>query len=74
MLVEIRRTPIGDGNGIQAPHEYAEISRNKKNPDRGRKHVYRNTNRTFKICVEIRRTPIGDGNITILLIVLASPE
>ena len=37
-LVEIRRTPIGDGNySRNTDTDKSKYSRNKKNPDRGRK-------------------------------------
>ena len=60
--VEIRRTPIGDGNRCRICRKRRSRSgRNKKNPDRGRKHniLFVKSNGTY---VEIRRTPIGDGN------------
>ena len=36
--------------------------RNKKNPDRGRKHAI-SVRFSYSVYVEIRRTPIGDGNL-----------
>ena len=62
-LVEIRRTPIGDGNATLNWHSSHIYSRNKKNPDRGRKLVGSDLSvKMHSLTVEIRRTPIGDGN------------
>ena len=38
--------------------------RNKKDPQRGRKHIVYVRRTVFWILIEIKKIPIGDGNIT----------